>query len=386
MSDNKGNPANWQPTLLPGEEILWQGRPAPGVMLRWADIYVIPFSIFWLGGVLSMLFVPGHNGVWFVPVPSTLILIPFIIFGLHITAGRFVLEYWQLRRTRYFITGRRIHILTKTLLHYHDYFIAFSQIQLLDKSVNQHDFGSIAFEAFVSGRLPFGLYRLEGASKVYELLLQKTTRSGVVPRNFMFEPVTVSRLDAELLPGETILWRDKPVAGWIFGLKDIIQLPVSLIVGAINVGAGAGWYLTYPDALHARLPGTFWMTPFWRYFGIIAILVGLYAMFGQYIHRYIRKRHIEYAITNRRVLAMYDADGCRVWSLPLSGLPAMKKHLSSITFAPKLLKPVPVIGRGKVEVDIFEVKPGFYGIRDSMRVYNLIRLAIRMQQPVTIPK
>ena len=35
--------------LLPGEQILWSGGPADGVLFFPRDALLIPFSVFWLG-------------------------------------------------------------------------------------------------------------------------------------------------------------------------------------------------------------------------------------------------------------------------------------------------------------------------------------------------
>jgi hypothetical protein len=52
----------WSSRLLTGERLLWAGRPKLGLVLRWSDLYVIPFSLVWLWLVISEIFGPLVRG------------------------------------------------------------------------------------------------------------------------------------------------------------------------------------------------------------------------------------------------------------------------------------------------------------------------------------
>src|SRR5215831_7176076 len=93
--------------LLDGERILWQGRPAQGIVLTARDWLLIPFSVVWCGFVffweamVLRMQAPGFFAFWGVP---------FVLAGLYFTVGRFVVDIWLRRRTRYALTNRRIVI------------------------------------------------------------------------------------------------------------------------------------------------------------------------------------------------------------------------------------------------------------------------------------
>ena len=91
--------------LVPGESILWKGKPGKGHLLTSQDVFMIPFSIFWFGfavfweiSVLSSG-APFFFGLWGVP---------FILVGIYITVGRFFHTAWLRKHTAYVITNKKI--------------------------------------------------------------------------------------------------------------------------------------------------------------------------------------------------------------------------------------------------------------------------------------
>lgn len=96
--------------LAPDEELLWSGRPTSGMRLRVADLVLVPLSLLWcyftLYGDISTL-LEGEFGFY--------IRIPFLIFGLYLAAGRFVVDAAIRENTHYGITTERVIIVSGVL-------------------------------------------------------------------------------------------------------------------------------------------------------------------------------------------------------------------------------------------------------------------------------
>ncbi|MEM6344824.1 MAG: hypothetical protein AAF927_13115 [Bacteroidota bacterium] len=102
-----------RPALLSGENLVWVDRPENGIKLKPIDIFLIPFSIMWGGGVFMAF---GANIIHFSRDESpffSVFLIPFLMMAFYITIGRFIHEYMIRQRTVYGITDRG-RILIKT--------------------------------------------------------------------------------------------------------------------------------------------------------------------------------------------------------------------------------------------------------------------------------
>jgi len=95
--------------LAPGERLLWSGQPRQGLVLHIADAFIIPFSLFWFGGVsvAALAAVSGGESVF-----ALLFFVPFLLIGGFFAFGRFAVDIWQRRRTYYAVTDRRILILS----------------------------------------------------------------------------------------------------------------------------------------------------------------------------------------------------------------------------------------------------------------------------------
>jgi hypothetical protein len=91
--------------LQPGERILWQGRPARRRLLRRTDLILVPLSLLWCGFAVfweSMVLADGA------PVFAVVWGVPFVLVGVYIVAGRFVIRAVSLRRARYMVTDARV--------------------------------------------------------------------------------------------------------------------------------------------------------------------------------------------------------------------------------------------------------------------------------------
>jgi len=99
--------------LLEGERILWSGRPQQGLILTSRDWFLIPFSLLWGGFTvfweLSVLSQPRAPA--FFPLFGG----AFVLLGIYLVFGRFLIDAWIRRGIRYALTNRRILIVRSGL-------------------------------------------------------------------------------------------------------------------------------------------------------------------------------------------------------------------------------------------------------------------------------
>lgn len=88
--------------LLPGEHILWSGRPDPLRLFNSQDVFLVPFSLVWGGFSMSA----ALNGFSF--SPASLVVLLFALFGQYLIWGRFIAKSWERRRTVYALTDQRV--------------------------------------------------------------------------------------------------------------------------------------------------------------------------------------------------------------------------------------------------------------------------------------
>ncbi|MFL6858499.1 MAG: hypothetical protein ACJ8EB_11415 [Allosphingosinicella sp.] len=95
-----------KPLLLPGERLLWVGRPKGGIAFRSTDLYLVPLSFLWAGFALFW-----NLSVWSMPAPEPFFELwglPFLAMGAYFVAGRFVHEAWLRAHLLYAVTSRRV--------------------------------------------------------------------------------------------------------------------------------------------------------------------------------------------------------------------------------------------------------------------------------------
>jgi hypothetical protein len=93
--------------LLPGEIILWAGKPNISVHLNRTDVLLIPFSMLWFGFAIFWTIGASKAGGAF-----GLFGIPFVLVGLYLFLGRFFIKAHRKRRTGYAISNRRVIMIT----------------------------------------------------------------------------------------------------------------------------------------------------------------------------------------------------------------------------------------------------------------------------------
>jgi hypothetical protein len=128
---------------------------------------------------------------------------------------------------------------------------------------------------------------------------------------------------SELLPGETLLWTGQPSQHVIFHKYDAYFVPISLFVAY-----QAGLWLAVD--LHLLGPSSYRDMP--RDSSAFAVdvifcLVALYLVLGRFFTLRWKKRHIYYAVTDRRVLILHDYRGRKLRSIPWAEIPSVRKTL-----------------------------------------------------------
>ncbi|WP_349958621.1 PH domain-containing protein [Rhizobium sp. ZPR3] len=101
--------ADIQNYFVPGEKLLWQGRPKQGFMPSKKDLLLVPFSLIWGGFAVfweSMVVRQGNAPIFF-----RLWGVPFVLIGLYLIVGRFAVDAFVRARTQYAVTDQRIIIL-----------------------------------------------------------------------------------------------------------------------------------------------------------------------------------------------------------------------------------------------------------------------------------
>ena len=93
--------------LLSDEGIVWEGKPYSGLVFRPIEAFLIPFSLAWGGFALFW-----NTSVWTTNADLSFKLfgLPFVIAGVYVTIGRFLLDMHVRRMTTYIITNKRVLI------------------------------------------------------------------------------------------------------------------------------------------------------------------------------------------------------------------------------------------------------------------------------------
>jgi hypothetical protein len=97
----------FQSYLLPGERVLWTGRPTQGFALRPLDAFLIPFSVLWCGFVVFWNVEVWSAGGEGAPPVFDIFGFVFLLIGLYFLIGRFIHDAAIRRRTSYALTNQR---------------------------------------------------------------------------------------------------------------------------------------------------------------------------------------------------------------------------------------------------------------------------------------
>lgn len=105
----------------------------------------------------------------------------------------------------------------------------------------------------------------------------------------MIEHEIVRELTPILLPGEEILWADRPKKGVLFRPSDTIMIPFSIVWCGFSV-----FWLTMALSMGAPL--------FFALFGVPFVLIGIYLVIGRFFADAKKRANTIYALTPDRVI------------------------------------------------------------------------------------
>jgi hypothetical protein len=156
--------------LLPGERIVWSGQPVRHRLLRVEDIFLIPFSLMWGGFAIFW----EAAAVTSVRDPFAMVWgVPFVLVGLYLIFGRFVVRAMASRNARYLITDRRVVVTGGATGRAvgTEYLAALPPPVITENEDGSGDLGFGSFPSSFSGYGGFGTRRRSGSSFGYEPIM-----------------------------------------------------------------------------------------------------------------------------------------------------------------------------------------------------------------------
>ena len=105
--DHRTDREGWEGILMPGEEILWQGRPDPSLLFGPKQLGISAFGLVFAGFAAIWMLLASSAGGYF----WTFGLIHFTV-GLAMSFGAFFYAPWRRRHTWYTLTSQRAFIAT----------------------------------------------------------------------------------------------------------------------------------------------------------------------------------------------------------------------------------------------------------------------------------
>lgn len=181
---------------------------------------------------------------------------------------------------------------------------------------------------------------------------------------------SADRFRPYLLTGERVLWSGQPKQGFAFSGRDAFLIPFSLLWGGFAI---------FWNAMVWLIPDTGNGNPDWffRLWGLPFLVIGLYLIFGRFIHDSSIRRRLSYAVTDQRVLVLRSGRSPKFTSLDLHRLPRLElsEHRDGTgTISFDAGYPFLSSGRGSgYWVPALGSATQFFRIADPRKVYELIR-------------
>ena len=119
-----------------------------------------------------------------------------------------------------------------------------------------------------------------------------------------------------MLTGERILWTGRPKQGFLLSSRDGLLIPFSVMWGGFAIFWNFGvWTMGNGD----DGPGIFF-----KLWGLPFLVVGLYLIFGRFLHDIAIRKSVVYAVTDQRVLVLRGTRSPKLTSLDIDRLPRLE--------------------------------------------------------------
>lgn len=142
----------------------------------------------------------------------------------------------------------------------------------------------------------------------------------------METPALSHRIVPLLRKGETLEWVGQPRQGIRFRREDWFQIPITFVfLGAVLYWESIALFYTLADG--ARFPH---LQPFYLLFslyGMVFVVIGLYASIGRFFWDSYSRAHTTYAITNRRLIMYRDGIRPKTQSLDTASLRNLQREV-----------------------------------------------------------
>ncbi|WP_374382523.1 hypothetical protein [Dongia sp.] len=127
--------------LLPGEKLLWQGQPAPGLRFEAKDALLSLFGCFFFGFSLFWEYQAYNMGA---PVSFQIFGLPFIAVGAYLVILRYFWEAYERGKTTYVLTDKRA-IISIDGLRRRQNTVTLASVDELTFEEKSSDLGTIVF-------------------------------------------------------------------------------------------------------------------------------------------------------------------------------------------------------------------------------------------------
>jgi hypothetical protein len=187
----------------------------------------------------------------------------------------------------------------------------------------------------------------------------------------IIDPEVSSKIQPELMSGESLLWTGKPNPLIVFHSDDWYIVPFSLLWGGFAIVwemVVLGYWGNGPKGGVPSIFMSLWGIPF--------IAAGQYMIWGRFLHDGWVKRRIYYAVTNRRVWVVREGWKRKTGWVYINSIPTVEREgpaPGTLWFGPKY----PVLGpRGQTKrsTSRFSISdvPVFADIDDLDTVYHMV--------------